>query len=126
MCMCLAEGRVGGVLITQIQTCLRVFIGPGFVLTSPVFMRSSTSHPAGLHGWLAHKTVIGPPLLGREGSTQFAQGLTDHCDRSTACRLCCLEPHLYLYLSIMHMKHSFDVSCVQRVLYEKLCREYCV
>ena len=33
--------------ISQIQTCLRVFVGPGFVSTSPAFMRSSTSHPCG-------------------------------------------------------------------------------
>ena len=31
-------------------------------------------------------------LSGREGSTQFAQGLLDRCDSSTACRMCRLEP----------------------------------
>ena len=29
---------------------------------------------------------------GREGSTQFAHGFPDHCDSSTACMLCGLEP----------------------------------
>ena len=29
-----------------------------------------------------------------EGSTQFAQGLTDRCNISIACRLCRLEPHI--------------------------------
>ena len=38
-----------------IQTCLRVFVGPGFVSTSPAFMRSSTSHTAGPHDWLFKK-----------------------------------------------------------------------
>ena len=34
--------------ISQIRTCLCVFVGPGFVSTSPAFIRSSTSHSAGL------------------------------------------------------------------------------
>ena len=40
---------------------------PGFVSTSPAFMRSSTRHPAGPHGRLAQKTV------NRKISTQFPQ-----------------------------------------------------
>ena len=39
-------------------------VGPGLVSTSPDFMRIIASHPAGPHGRLAKKTVIGPPLLG--------------------------------------------------------------
>ena len=50
--------------ISQIHTCLRVVVGPGLVLTAPDFMCSITSHPAGPHGRLAQKTVIGSPLLG--------------------------------------------------------------
>ena len=57
----------------EIQTYLRVVVGPGIVSTSPAFMRSIASHP--------------------EGSTQFALGLPDRCDSSTACRLCRLEPN---------------------------------
>ena len=34
---------------------LRDVVGPGFVSTSPAFMRSSASHPAGPPGWLAPK-----------------------------------------------------------------------
>ena len=33
--------------ISHIQTCLCVVVGPGFVSTSPAFMRSSAIHPAG-------------------------------------------------------------------------------
>ena len=47
-CICLCQ-------ISLIQTCLRVFVGPGFVSTSSAFMRSSTSHPAGAHDCLAQK-----------------------------------------------------------------------
>ena len=47
-CICLRQ-------ILQNQTCLYVVIGPGFVSTSPAFMRSSASHPAGPHGQLAKK-----------------------------------------------------------------------
>ena len=39
-CICLWQ-------ISQIQTCLRVVVVPGLVSTSPAFMRSITSHPAG-------------------------------------------------------------------------------
>ena len=41
-CICLWQ-------ILQIQTCLCVVVGPGFVSTSPAFMKSSASHPAGPH-----------------------------------------------------------------------------
>ena len=51
--------------ISQIQTCLRVFVGPGFVSTSPAFMRSSTIHPAGPHDWLAKNGNRAPISGGR-------------------------------------------------------------
>ena len=54
--------------ISQIQTCLFVVVGPGFVSTPPAFMRSSASHPAGPHDRLVQKTfvtaVTDPPLTG--------------------------------------------------------------
>ena len=56
--------------ISQIQTCLFKVVGPGLVSTSPAFVGSRASHPAGPHGRHAQKTVNG-----REGSTQFAQQL---------------------------------------------------
>ena len=43
---------------------LRVFVGPGLVSTSPTFMRSSTSHLAGPHDWLAQKNGNGAPNAG--------------------------------------------------------------
>ena len=49
-CICLYQ-------ILQTQTCLFDVVGPGFVSTSPAFVRSSSSHPAGSHGRLARKTV---------------------------------------------------------------------
>ena len=81
-------------------------------------MRRISSHPAGAHGRLTQKTVIGPPLLGREGSTQFAQGLPDHCDSSTVCMLCRLEPVWQLSSSsschqtcVFHLStHFFAIS----------------
>ena len=39
-CICLWQ-------ISQIQTCLCVVVGPGFVSTSPTLMRRSASHPSG-------------------------------------------------------------------------------
>ena len=66
-CICLWQ-------ISQIQTCLRVVVGPGLVSTSPAFMRSIAIHPAGPHGRLAQKTVIGPPLLGAGGVDTICTG----------------------------------------------------
>ena len=48
--------------------------GPGLVSTSPAFMRSIASHPAGPHGQLAQKTVIGTPLLGARGVDTICTG----------------------------------------------------
>ena len=68
-CICLWQ-------ISQIQTCLFKVVGPGLVSTSPAFVSSSASQPAGPHGWHAQKNVkSGPHCWGREGSTQFAQQL---------------------------------------------------
>ena len=50
--------------ISQIQTCLCVFVGPGFVSTSLAFMRTCASHPAVPHGRLAKKTVNRSPISG--------------------------------------------------------------
>ena len=60
-CICLWQ-------ISQIQTFLFKVVGLGLVSTSPAFVSSSASHPAGPHGRHAQKT-------GRGGSTQFAQQL---------------------------------------------------
>ena len=57
-----------------IQNCLRVVVGPRLVSTSPAVMRSISSHPAGPHGRLAQKTVIGPPFLGVGGVDTICTG----------------------------------------------------
>ena len=68
-CICLWQ-------ISQIQTCLFKVVGPGLVSTSPAFVSSSASHPAGSHGQHAQKNgKSGPHWWGRKGSTQFAQQL---------------------------------------------------
>ena len=66
-CICLWQ-------ISQIQTCLRVVVGPGLVSTSPAFMRNIASHPVGPHGRLAQNTVIWPPLLGAGGVDTICTG----------------------------------------------------
>ena len=50
--------------ISQIKTCLFKVVGPGLVSTSPVFVSSSASHPAGRHGRHAQKTVNRVPIAG--------------------------------------------------------------
>ena len=47
-CICLWQ-------IAQIQTCLFKVVVPGLVSTSPTFVSSSASHPAGPHGRHAQK-----------------------------------------------------------------------
>ena len=44
------------IIISQIQTCFRVVVGPGLVSTSPDIIRSRASHPAGPYGRLVKKT----------------------------------------------------------------------
>ena len=51
------------------KSSLRVVVGHGLVSTSPDFIRSSASHPAGPHGRLAKNGKS-------EGSTQSAQQFT--------------------------------------------------
>ena len=50
--------------ISQIQTFLFKVVGPGLVSTSPAFVSSSASHPAGPHGRHAQKTVNRAPNAG--------------------------------------------------------------
>ena len=50
--------------ISQIQTCLFKVVGPGLVSTSPAFVSSSASHPAGPHGQHAQNTVNRDPIAG--------------------------------------------------------------
>ena len=50
------QGSVGRVL------CLFDVVGHGLGSTSPSFVKSRAIHPAGLHGWLAKKTVNRAPI----------------------------------------------------------------
>ena len=86
--------------ISQIQTCLCYVVGPGLVSTSPAFVRSSASHPAGPQGRLSQKTrYIGPPLLGAEKFDTICTTVCDRCDSSIACRLFRLEPVIIIIVS---------------------------
>ena len=65
--------------------------------------------PSSGSAWPAcQKTVIGPHCWGREGSTQFTQGLRDRCKSSTAYMLCCLEPipSLTVTITTLYTNHS--------------------
>ena len=104
--------------ILQIQTCLRVVVGPGLVSTSPAFMRSIASHLASSHGRLAQKTVNGPPLMGVGVSTQFVQGLPDRCNSSTACGLSRLEPVVYGYPTYSSIFNFFKQNVIAHTFLE--------
>ena len=73
---------VVAVTVMHVLTCLRVFVGPGFVSTSPAFMRSSTSHPAGPHDWLAPKKRVNVDQQGFSSQTFHVQ-LSDTLISST-------------------------------------------
>ena len=50
--------------LSQIQTFLFKVVRSGLVSTSPTFVSSSASHPAGPHGRHAQKTVNRAPIAG--------------------------------------------------------------
>ena len=58
--------------ISQIQTCLRVVVGPGLVSTSPAFMRSSGSNDLGLHVVRVGRGCEGATCFSGEG--EFGRG----------------------------------------------------
>ena len=51
-------------LFLLIQTFLFKVVGPGLVSTSPAFVSSNASHPAGPHGRHAQNTVNRAPIAG--------------------------------------------------------------
>ena len=73
--------------ISQIQSCLCVVVGPGFVSPPPTFRRSSASHPAGPHGRLAQKTVNRAPIAEIRRFDTICTAVCTRCDSSTACML---------------------------------------
>ena len=79
-------------VISHIQTCLRLVIGPGLVSTSPTFMRSSASYPAAPYGRLAQSTLNRAPIAGvGTWRHNLHSSVPDRCDSYTACMLCHLE-----------------------------------
>ena len=97
-CICLLQ-------ISQIQTSLFNVFGPGLVTTPPAFVRSSASHPADLHSRLApKKRLIKPPLLGAGRFDTICTAVFDHCDNSTACRLCRLKQIKHIIVLIVWHK----------------------
>ena len=86
--------------LSQIQTCLHVVVGPGFVWKSPAFMRSSASHTADPHGRLQNN-VNRTSLLG-------AEGIDTICDSSTACML----PRLRQEMPSCIVLLSCDSPCI--------------
>ena len=74
-CICLWQ-------ISQIQTFLFKVVGHGLVSTSPAFVSSSASHPAGPHGRHAQKTVNLDPIAGLmfPSRTRYPKTLMDEAD----------------------------------------------
>ena len=88
---------LSGICLWQIslnQTCLCVVVGPGFFSTSLTSMRSSASHPAGLHDRLAPKMVNHPVPFAQQFVTAVAS----------------------LPLVDCHLEHTLFSSCVS-ILY---------
>ena len=75
-CICLWQ-------ISQILTFLFKVVGPGLVSTSPAFVSSSASHPAGPHGRYAQKTVNRAPIDGGPILTDGAKHLPRGAQRQS-------------------------------------------
>ena len=101
-CICLWQ-------ISQIQTRLFKVVGPGLVSTSPAFVSSSASHPAGPHGRHAKNGKSGPHCWGREGSTQFAQHLVSAV---TAPPLigCVVWSHRLPIITTINIRHDYRLK----------------
>ena len=96
--------------ISQIQTGLCVVVKPGFVSTAPAFMRSSTIHPVGAYDRFS---ILG----GGRRRKNLLSGLPDHCDSSTVCSMCRLDPALELLSLIKNMVKVLPTS----VLHYEFC-----
>ena len=90
-CICLWQ-------ISQIQTFLFKVVGPGLVSTSPAFVSSSASHPAGPHGRHAH-------CWGRGGSTQFAQQLESTVTAPPLVGCVVWSPFTEIISSVQHVQY---------------------
>ena len=102
-CICLWQ-------ISHIQTRLFSVVGPGLVSTSPAFVSSSASHPAGPHGRHAQKTVNRAPMLGAGGFDTICTAVLVCCDSSTTCRLCRLEPQMLDHLQYPSNYNIFFIT----------------
>ena len=99
---------------------LFVFVGPGFVSTSPAFMRCSSSHPAGPHGGLPEKRKIRPPMLGADGLDTICTAVCDRCGNSTTCRLYRLEAHAWD--AVLNSSKYYILARIQIIqLYKFVC-----
>ena len=114
ICICLWQ-------ISQIQTRLFNVVRPGLVSTSPTFVSSSASHPAGQHDRHAHKTVNRAPLLGAGRFDTICTPAFVCCNRSTACRLCRLEPEwsVFSYQTIYPLPNPSPQKYTQLTLAPK-------
>ena len=113
-CICLWQ-------ISQIQTFLFKVVGPGLVSTSPAFVSSSASHPAGPHGPACTKIrKSGPHCWGRGVSTQFAQQFVSDVTATTLVGGVVWSQSLSSILPFQsHICHSY-IKSVNRLLLFRL------
>ena len=91
--------------ISQIQTCLCDVIGPGFISTSPAFMRSSASHPAGPHDRRIEETVSRATIAVAGDFDTICTAVCNRCNSFTACRMCRLVP------LVLHHTCYYSINC---------------
>ena len=95
--------------ISQIQTCVRVCFGPGFVSTSPAFDSSCTSQPAGPLGRPAQKPVeTGPHCGGQEEWVQFVLRWAATVQPCVGCTL--LDRYLFVMWFFLWYWHFYSYS----------------
>ena len=89
-------------VISQIQTSLGVVVRPGLVSTSPAFMRSIASHPAGLHSWLVQRNGKRPHFWGRLGAGGGQHNIRRVCQTAVTAppRVDCVVWNLCISVSV--------------------------
>ena len=90
-----------------------MFVGPGFVSTSPAFTRRSTRHPAGPHDWLTPKKGNRAPIAGcgrnRHNLHRVCQTNVTALPR-VGCVVCSLHNALTMSNQINNMWHCYQYS----------------
>ena len=108
-CICLWQ-------ISQIQTCLFKVVGPGLVSTSPAFVSSSASHPAGpkngksgSHCWGRGGSTLPNSIYAKDNGDSLTFPSTGHLSYSSA------TIHCNHYIRIVYIRDPVLISSMFQI-----------